>query len=194
MKPAAQLSLFIAEPAGTAPPSRVRTQFNALIKKLESMRAQLAAWKETMPVLLRQADQEYAPLQREFAGHQKAMVLLLDRMSRQIEQIDPAGIDKLGDEQIRRHNKILEPQVSELEGETARFAFAAQMEMGIEARGRVTPQVMLRSLRDQIDEMRAASAAIIVELEALTDVNELKAWLKTCGVIPRPVDDDVIWY
>lgn len=369
MKPTAQTSLRIAEPAGAASVSRVRKQFNGLIKRIASMRAQLAAWKETMPVILRQADQEYAPLEREFSGHQKAMVLLLDQMSRhkslgkrdrvklgnvicvlafellareddddikaiynhhsggdfdaavdadnddaaaakgaledllgvqldddvdwrspeatfealarraeqeqataakaprhqsasaiareqraaaeadrlkqsvrdifrklvselhpdrepegrerarktalmqrvnaayaaddllallelqlEIEQIDQAVIDKLGDEQIRQYNKILARQLSQLESETESFMDAAEMATGIVVRGRVTPQVMLRSLRAEIDEMRAANAGIVGQLEVYSNVNELKAWLKTCRVIPRPHDDDVFWY
>ena len=368
MNPTTQTSLRIAEPATTGPVSRVRKQFNTLIKKLEAMRTRLAAWKEAMPVILRQAEQEYAPLARAFAEHQKALLLLLDRMAGhkalgkrnraklsdaicdmaleqlargggddikaiynrhsggdfdvdiddggaaikgmmedmtgvqldgdvdwtspeavfealarradeeqqaaeakaasrrkspseiarelraaaesdklkqtvrdifrklvselhpdrepdgaerarktalmqrvnaaytandllallelqlEIEQIDQASIDKLGDERIKQYNKILEGQVRELERETASMEYAAEMEMGIQTLGRVTPQIMLRHLRADIAEIQAANAAIVAELEEFSDINRLKAWLKTYRPVPLPDDDDVFWY
>ena len=80
MKLTAQYSLRIAERTTTGPVSRARKQFNTLIKKLEAMRLRLAAWKEAMPAIMRQAEQEFQPLAQAYSVHQKALVLLLDQM------------------------------------------------------------------------------------------------------------------
>jgi hypothetical protein len=80
MKLNAQYSLRIADPT-TGPVSRARKQFNTLIKKLEAMRLRLAAWKEAMPAIMRQAEQEFAPLAQAYTVHQRELVLLLDQMS-----------------------------------------------------------------------------------------------------------------
>jgi hypothetical protein len=80
MKLTAQFSLRIAEPTTTGPMSRARKQFNTLIKKLEAMRLRLAAWKEAMPAIMRQAEQEFQPLAQAYSVHQRALVLLLDQM------------------------------------------------------------------------------------------------------------------
>lgn len=368
MKPPAQTSLFITEPATAGPPSRARKRFNTLIRKLGTMRARLAAWQEAMPVIVRQADQEYAPLVQAFSGHQKALVLLLDQMFQhkslgkreraklsdaicsmalerlaqgddaeikdiynrhsggdfdaeiddgvaankamledllgvqidgdfdwrspeallealaqqagkeqpaaqakaaarpksasaiareqraaaeadrlkqtvrdifrklvselhpdrepdgaeharktalmqrvnaaytandllgllelqlEIEQVDQAALNELSEERIKQYNKILEGQLCELECEAARLEYMAEMEMGGPTLERVTPQMALRCLRDDIVEMREANAAIVADLEALRDITKLKAWLKTYRPVRRPDDDDVFWY
>ncbi len=367
MKPTAQTSIRIAEPATAGPVSRARKQFNALIKKLAAMRTRLADWNEAMPLIMRLAEQEYAPLAQANWEHQKALLQLLDRMSAhkslgkrdrarlgdvicstaldllaqhgdadvkeiynrhsggdfdadiddgdaaakgmleelmgvqmdddldwrspeavfealarradeqqqtaeakaaarpksasaiareqraaaeaaklkqtvrdifrklvselhpdrevdggerarktalmqrvnaayaandllgllelqlEIEQINQAGLDKLGEERIRQFNKILEGQVRELECETASMEQLAEMAIGRYSLGRVTPQLALRYLRADIAEAQAANAAIVAELEDFKSVTRLKAWLKTCRLAPAP-DDDVFWY
>jgi hypothetical protein len=356
MKMTAQNSLCIAEPGTTGPVSRARKQFNTLIKKLEATRLRLAAWKETMPVIMRQAEQEFAPLARAYSVQQRAMVLLFDQMFQhksmgkkdrakladlicsitlellaagddaelkdiynrhsggdfdaeadeegaalkdmmeiflgvemdagvdlrspeamyealsaqmgqrdeqerqaaqtraakrrkpagtlareqrqaaeagqlkqtlrdifrklvsdlhpdrepdvaerarktalmqrvnsayaandllgllelqlEIEQIDQAGLNNLSEDRIKQYNKILEGQLREIERETANIEYAAGLEMGGDVRERLTPQAMLRCLRDDIVEMQAKLDVIVAELEQFRDVNRLKAWLK----------------
>lgn len=80
MKLTAQYAISIAEPSSRSPASRARKQFNTLIKKIEAMRLRLATWQETMPAIMRQAEQQFRPLVHTYAGHQKALVLLLDQM------------------------------------------------------------------------------------------------------------------
>lgn len=367
MKPTAQTSIRIAEPATAGPVSRARKQFNTLIKKLAAMRTRLADWNEAMPLIMRLAEQEYAPLAQANWEHQKALLRLLDRMSAhkslgkrdrarlgdvicstaldllaqhgdadvkeiynrhsggdfdadiddgdaaakdmleelmgvqidddldwpspeavfealarraaeqqqaaeakaaarpksasaiareqraaaeaaklkqtvrdifrklvselhpdrevdggerarktalmqrvnaayaandllgllelqlEIEQINQAGLDNLGEERIRQFNKILEGQVRELERETAGMEQLATMAIGRRSLGRVTPQLALRYLRADIAEAQAANASIVAELEDFKSVTRLKAWLKTCRLAPAP-DDDVFWY
>jgi hypothetical protein len=373
MKPGQQNCLCIAEPGAAGPASRVRKQFNTLIKKLEDVRLRLAAWKEAMPIIRRQVEQEFGPLVQACSEQQRTLVLLFDQMAGhkamgkkdraklaelicsivlellaagddaelkeiynrhsggdfdaeteqqdaalkhmleaflgveiddgvdlrspeaimealaaqtgrrgeenrqaaqarardtarkpasarareqrqaaeadqlkqalrdifrklvsdlhpdrepdvaecarktalmqrvnvayaandllgllelqiEIAQIDQAGLDKLGEERIRQYNKILEGQLREIERETANIEYAAMLEIGGDVRGRLTPQALLRSLRDDIAQMQARLDAIAADVEAFQDVHKLKAWLKTYRPAVLPDHDDADWF
>lgn len=76
---ASQYSIRIAAPVTMGPPSRVRKQFNNLVKKLEAERANLALWREELPKIRALADSEYRPLAQIFDVHRKQLLLALDR-------------------------------------------------------------------------------------------------------------------
>lgn len=40
----------------------------------------LAGWKEAMPAIMRQAENEFQPLAQTYSAHQRTLVLLLDQM------------------------------------------------------------------------------------------------------------------
>ncbi|CAN7622617.1 J domain-containing protein [Pseudoduganella sp. LjRoot289] len=69
----------IAEPAAKAAQSRVRKQFNTLVKKLESERARLSAWQAFLPELHGMVEQELQPLERAADASRKQLMLLLDQ-------------------------------------------------------------------------------------------------------------------
>ena len=76
---AAHSSIRLAAPATTGPQSRVRTQFNKLVKKLEAERAKLALWHTELPKIVALANDAYQPLARTFDLHRKSLLLALDR-------------------------------------------------------------------------------------------------------------------
>lgn len=69
----------LAEPAAKTPQSRVRKQFNTLVKKLESERARLAAWQAFLPQLQRMVEQELRPLERAADAGRKQLLQLFDQ-------------------------------------------------------------------------------------------------------------------
>lgn len=73
-------ALRISNTASTGPLSRVRKQFNTLVKKLESTRTRLADWQETMPLVQRRVDEEYDPSTLALDAQLRKMVALLDQM------------------------------------------------------------------------------------------------------------------
>jgi hypothetical protein len=368
MNPAAQNSLRISEKNASGPASRVRKQFNTLIKKLETARLQLAAWEEARPAVMAEAEREFRPLTIAYCERQRAWVLLLDQMSMhksmgkkdrvklaglicpmalallddeddaelkeiynrqsggdfdaeaaedsalfkdmvenitglqvdtdadlrspeavfealaaqmrqaaskeaqasqarparpkaaalarekrqaaeadklkqsvreifrklasqlhpdrepdgaererktrlmqrvnvayaandllgllelqlEVEQIDQAHLNNLGEDRIKQYNTILDGQLREIEREIRLFEYSAAMEMGGEVRGRLTPQKMWRCLRGDIADMKVKLAGITAEIEEFKDVNKLKAWLKTYRP-PAPDYDDDYW-
>ncbi|MES2019215.1 MAG: hypothetical protein V4484_22210 [Pseudomonadota bacterium] len=60
-------------------PSRVRTQFNTLVSKLESERKRLAGWHDTMPKLQARATVELNPLTQQFCVRKRELIFLFDR-------------------------------------------------------------------------------------------------------------------
>lgn len=74
-----QYAIRIAAPAAAGPLSRVRKQFNTLVKKLEAERVRLALWREELPRIRALADSEYSPLARTFDAHRRRLLLLLDQ-------------------------------------------------------------------------------------------------------------------
>lgn len=135
-----------------------------------------------------------ALMQRVNVAYAANDLLGLLELQLEVEQLDQAGLDNLSEERIKQYNKILDGQLREIERETAEIEYAAAMEMGGEPRGRLTPQTMLRCLRVDIAQMQAKLDAIGADLDAFSDVNQLKAWLKTYRPAPLPGYDDAYWY
>jgi hypothetical protein len=160
----------------------VRDIFRKLVSQLHPDRELDAVERQRKTLLMQQVNVAYAAND------------LLGLLELQVEQIDQAGLNNLSEERIKQYNKILNGQLRELERETAAIEQAAAMEMGRHAHGRLTPQQALRCLHGDIAEMKARIDAIVTDLEAFTDVNKLKAWLKTCSPAAASQYDDVYWY
>lgn len=80
----------------TGTPSKLRKQFNTLVKELEAERARLSEWHATLPQIRADADRELNPLYEQAWQQHKALTLLLDT------QLDAKGLtkkqrEKLGD-------------------------------------------------------------------------------------------------
>jgi hypothetical protein len=162
----------------------VRDIFRKLASELHPDREPDAAERERKTALMQRVNVAYAA--NDLLG--------LLELQLEVEQLDQAGLDNLGEERIKQYNKILDGQLRELERESAGIEYAAAMEMGGEARGRLTPQTMLRCLRVDIAEMQAKLDAIAAELDRFSDANKLKAWLKTYRPVAEPDYDDAYWY
>ena len=78
MPPVTQHAVRIAAPAAAKTLSRVRKQFNTLVKKLEAERVRLALWRDEMPKLRALAKSELVPLIQTFDGHYRALFFLYD--------------------------------------------------------------------------------------------------------------------
>jgi hypothetical protein len=162
----------------------VRDIFRKLVSQLHPDRELDAGERQRKTVLIQQVNVAYAA--NDLLG--------LLELQLKVEQIDQAGLNNLSEERIKQYNKILNGQLCELERETAAIEQALAMEMGRHAHGQLTPQLALRCLQGDIAEMKARIDAIVADLEAFTDVNKIKAWLKTYSPSAAPQYDDVYWY
>jgi hypothetical protein len=139
-------------------------------------------------------DRKTALMQRVNVAYGANDLLGLLALQLEVEQLDQAGLDNLDEERIKQYNKILDGQLRELERESAAIEYAAAMEMGGEPRGRLTPQTMLQCLRVDIAQMQSNLDAIAADIDEFSDVNKLKAWLKTYRPAPAPGYGDDDWY
>ena len=64
--------------AQSAVKSKVRTQFNALVTKLEAERKRLAAWHDAMPKVRARADAQLKPLGERFRQCRRELIILFD--------------------------------------------------------------------------------------------------------------------
>lgn len=62
----------------STPASKVRVQFNSLVKKLESERERLKEWHEALPVFRTRVESEVGPLEDRYDDRIRDMVLVLD--------------------------------------------------------------------------------------------------------------------
>ncbi|MEC5159250.1 MULTISPECIES: hypothetical protein [unclassified Janthinobacterium] len=161
----------------------VRDIFRKLASELHPDREPDATERERKTALMQRVNVAYAA--NDLLG--------LLELQLEVEQLDQAGLDNLSEERIKQYNKILEGQLREVERETAEIEYAAAMDMGGEARGRLTPQTMLRHLRVDIAAMQARLDALVAELDQFGDVNKLKAWLKTYRPPAASDYDDAYW-
>jgi hypothetical protein len=135
-----------------------------------------------------------ALMQRVNVAYAADDLLGLLELQLEVEQINQASLDSLSEERIRQYNKILTGQLSEIEHETAMVEHVAAMEAGLEVRGRLTPQVVLRRLRADVVEMQAKLDAIPAQLDKFGNVSKLKIWLKNYRPAPACGDDDAYWF
>jgi hypothetical protein len=78
MPPNKHHEVRITAPAAAGPQSRVRKQFNTLIKKLDAERARLALWRDEVPKIRSLADTELTPLVETFADRRRQLIVTLD--------------------------------------------------------------------------------------------------------------------
>lgn len=71
-------SVSLTPAAKTPVASRVRTQFNKLVKQLDAERKRLAGWHDAVPQMRMRAEKELAPLASLYNARRRELVFLLD--------------------------------------------------------------------------------------------------------------------
>ena len=132
-----------------------------------------------------------ALMQRVNVAYAGNDLLGLLELQLEVEQIDQAGLNNLGDERIRQYNKILEGQLRGIAGEITGFEQSASMQIGGKARIHLTPETLLRGLLTDIADMQAKHDAVVAQLVDFRDINKLKAWLKIYRPFAAYEQDDV---
>ncbi|MET3134939.1 hypothetical protein AAKU55_005242 [Oxalobacteraceae bacterium GrIS 1.11] len=131
--------------------------------------------RETDPA---QHARKTALMQRANVAYAANDLLALLELQLEVDQIDQAGLDNLGDDRIKQYNRILDGQVNQIKSEIHALESAFALDMGWEFGLRRTPQAMLRGLRADIKEMRANVKHIEADLEGFADIKKIKQWMK----------------
>lgn len=118
-----------------------------------------------------------ALMQRVNAAYEKNDLLALLQLQLEAEQIDHADIAALSESRLKHYNKVLTEQARELDDELA--FIEASFDTGDPfSRRRVHPALVLQWLDQDIAEVKAATAEIVHDLNALLDIKRLNARLR----------------
>lgn len=129
-------------------------------------------------------------MQRANVAYGANDLLGLLELQLEVEQVDQAGLDNLGDDKIEQYNGVLARQVREIHMEIQALEFHLALDMGWEPDERRTPKALMRQLRQDIAAMKANVKAVEADLVEFGDIRKLKAWLKGY----RIVKDEGPWF
>jgi hypothetical protein len=135
-----------------------------------------------------------ALMQRANAAYAANDLLGLLELQLQVEQIDQAGLDNLGDDRIKQYNKILDDQVREIQFDIMSLDTALSIELGMEYDGHNTPQALMKDVRIAIATMQADLEHIEGDLVLFQDIRQLKAWLKDYRIGANDPGLDDPWF
>ncbi|NHZ37289.1 hypothetical protein [Massilia rubra] len=162
----------------------VRDIFRKLASALHPDRETDPAERERKTGLMQRANRAYAA--NDLLG--------LLELQLEVEQIDQAGLDNLGDERIKQYNRILSGQLDEVSGELFDMEMSLARDIGWESTRRPAPKTVLKTLHADIAAMRAQIGQIEAEIAALADIAALKRWLKTLRLVDDSPFDDGPWF
>lgn len=119
-----------------------------------------------------------ALMQRANIAYDANDLLGLLELQLEVEQIDQAGLDNLGDDRIKSYNKILQGQIDDIRIDIMAFEMALAFDMGIIPGDHKFPNLLMRDLRDEIADMRTDVKELEADLQRFADIKKLKAWLR----------------
>ena len=117
-------------------------------------------------------------MQRANQAYATNNLLKLLELQLELEHIDQATIDSLGEDRLRHYNKVLAGQVLDLEQEIQRIEDGFRAQFGLAPSAAVAPGTILRTLARQMAEVQRGIDDLKSDLRACRDIKGLKAWLK----------------
>lgn len=118
-------------------------------------------------------------MQRVTEAYEKSDLMGLFRLQLEFERIDQAHLEKLADTQLLYYNKILKQQADELDNQLAMLQGEISNMTGGGMSGFGTAKGLDYAINNDIKSMKEAVKALKLDLAALTDIAQLKAWLKS---------------
>lgn len=123
-------------------------------------------------------------MQRVTEAYEKSDLLGLFRLQLEFERIDQAHLEKLADAQLLYYNKILKQQADELDSQLTQVqGELSSLSGGLF--GFSTAKGLDYAINNDIKSMKAAVKSLRLDLSALTDVAQMKAWLKSYHLSER---------
>jgi hypothetical protein len=114
-------------------------------------------------------------------------LLELLELQLQLEHIDEAHLANLGGERLKHYIKILKDQVRELDSELQRTKQELATEFGFPPYGRLSPDVLMARLWSDVAATQSHLRSLLQQIDMISDVKSLKAWLKTVTLQRPPV-------
>lgn len=117
-------------------------------------------------------------MQRANQAYEKGNLLQLLELQIELEHIDQAAINGLGEERLSQYNKVIKEQLGELDAEIARVEGEFRMRFGVVPHRRVTPASLLRDLAGEIVSVQLKIRQMQEDLAVFQNIQATKAWLK----------------
>ena len=131
--------------------------------------------RETDP---QERERKTALMQRANQAYGKNNLLQLLELQLELEHIDQSVINNIGEDRLKRYNKILSEQLVELEQEIQYVEGGFRARFDISPFVNVSPANLMRHLASDIVGTQEAIRNLENDLLALDDIKSLKAWLK----------------
>lgn len=124
-------------------------------------------------------ERKTALMQRVNQAYERRNLLQLLELQLELEHIDEARLKNLSAERLTHYNKILKEQLRELDQEVMHVKHDFKARFGISPYASISPKNLLRGLKGDVAQTRAALHGLERDLAAVAEVGKLKAWLKT---------------
>ncbi len=154
----------------------VREVFRKLASALHPDRAEDGSDRERKTALMQRANAAYA-------SHD---LLALLELQFEVEQIDQASLEALGDDRIKLYNKVLTKQVNEVRRDIETLEHWVILEAHIAPRAKIAPAILDEAISEAMEDLREDLAAIERDLLVFKDGKALKAFLKTYRIRRDP--------
>jgi curved DNA-binding protein CbpA len=179
-KSAKQLAREAQEQADAHQSSQsIREVYRKLASALHPDREPDAQERERKTGLMQRANQAYA----------KNNLLQLLELQLELEHIDQASINNIGEDRLKHYNKVLKEQLVELEHEILHVEAGFKAQFGISPFEGVSPHNILRDLERDIAVHRQTLSDMHEDLIAFEDIKTLKSSLRELRRRPRMKDD-----
>lgn len=131
-----------------------------------------------------------ALMQRANQAYQKNNLLQLLELQLEMEHIDQATLDTIGEDRLKHYNMILREQLAELKQEIFHVEAGFREQFGVSPFANLSPGAIIGHLAREIAEIQHAIRDLKKDLLAFEDMGRLKAWLKDIRRQPRVEDFD----
>ncbi|APG03531.1 hypothetical protein BJI69_06140 [Luteibacter rhizovicinus DSM 16549] len=146
----------------------IREVYRKLASALHPDRERDPVEQQRKAALMQRVNQAYA---------NKSLLDLLE-LQLELEHIDQAALENIGEDRLRRWNVILKEQLHGLDQELAEIEMDYRRRFGMSPATAVSPKTVKRALTTNITHVRESIRAFEHDLRAFDDVERLKAWLK----------------
>ena len=140
--------------------------------------------RETDP---QERERKTSLMQRVNQAYEKNNLLQLLELQLELELIDQAAVNTIGEDRLKSYNRILQGQLVELDQQIRGAEGGFREQFGISPYVGVSPGNIMRNLSGEIMAARRTIRDIKKDLLAFEDVRAFRTWLRS---VPLPKTDD----
>jgi hypothetical protein len=161
-----------AEERARAEQAEIHLSIREVYRKLASV---LHPDRESDPV---ERERKVALMKRVNTAYASRSLLDLLEIQLELEHIDQAALENVGEEKLKRWNAILKEQLSDLDMELGEVQLSYLMKSRLDPMSSVTPKNVKRAFTAHINSLREHIKLFEGDMRVFDDIKRLKPWLK----------------